>query len=104
MNDLQAIADRVEIEAQRSKVTDAVMMPGYHRAASLFICGASRMPRHDRRSEAEACGGGGRIGPVFSSTYLHQLPGTVSARPAPVTATGPAATPRATPGTADPAA
>jgi ketosteroid isomerase-like protein len=45
MSDLQAIADRVEIEALRGEFTDAVMMRDYDRAASLFIPdGALRMP------------------------------------------------------------
>jgi ketosteroid isomerase-like protein len=36
MSDLQALADRVEIEALRGEITDAVMMRDYDRAASLF--------------------------------------------------------------------
>jgi ketosteroid isomerase-like protein len=36
MRDLQAIADRVEIEALRGEFTDAGMMRDYDRAASLF--------------------------------------------------------------------
>ena len=45
MNDLQAIADRVEIEALRGEFTDAVMMRDYDRVASLFAHdGALRMP------------------------------------------------------------
>src|SRR4029450_4437180 len=36
MRDLQAIADRVEIEALRGEFTDAVMMRDYDRVASLF--------------------------------------------------------------------
>jgi ketosteroid isomerase-like protein len=44
-NNLQAIADRVEIEALRGEFTDAVMMRDYDRAASLFTAdGALRMP------------------------------------------------------------
>jgi ketosteroid isomerase-like protein len=44
-SDLQAIADRVEIEALRGEFTDAVMMRDYDRAASLFTAdGALRMP------------------------------------------------------------
>ena len=35
MSDLQAIADRVEIEALRGEFTDAVMMRDYDRFASL---------------------------------------------------------------------
>jgi ketosteroid isomerase-like protein len=45
MSDLQAIADRVEIEALRGEFTDAVMMRDYDRVASLFTDdGALRMP------------------------------------------------------------
>src|SRR6266511_4302532 len=36
MSELQAIADRVEIEALRGEFTDAVMMRDYDRLASLF--------------------------------------------------------------------
>ena len=45
MRDLQAIADRVEIEALRGEYTDAAMMRDYDRLALLFIPdGALRMP------------------------------------------------------------
>ena len=45
MSDLQAIADRFEIEALRGEYTDAVMMRDYDRLASLFTDdGAVRMP------------------------------------------------------------
>jgi ketosteroid isomerase-like protein len=45
MTDLQAIADRVEIEALRGEFTDAAMMRDYDRVASLFTPdGALRMP------------------------------------------------------------
>jgi ketosteroid isomerase-like protein len=45
MSDLRAIADRVEIEALRGELTDAVMMHDYDRAASLFTQdGVVRMP------------------------------------------------------------
>ena len=45
MADLQAIADRVEIEALRGEYTDAVMMRDYDRVAVLFTPdGALRMP------------------------------------------------------------
>jgi ketosteroid isomerase-like protein len=45
MSDLQAIADRVEIEALRGEFTDAAMMREYDRFASLFTQdGAWRMP------------------------------------------------------------
>jgi ketosteroid isomerase-like protein len=45
MSDLQAIAERVEIEALRGEFTDAVMMRDYDRLASLFTHdGAVRIP------------------------------------------------------------
>ena len=45
MSNLQAIADRVEIEALRGEYTDAAMMRDYDRLASLFTPGgALRMP------------------------------------------------------------
>ncbi len=45
ISDLQAVADRVEIEALRGEYTDAVMMRDYDRIASLFTQdGALRMP------------------------------------------------------------
>jgi ketosteroid isomerase-like protein len=45
MNDFQAIADRVEIEALRGEFTDAAMMLDYDRVASLFTPdGVLRMP------------------------------------------------------------
>jgi ketosteroid isomerase-like protein len=51
MSDLQAIADRVEIEALRGEFTDAVMMNDHDRLASLFTHdGAVRIP--DVRIEA----------------------------------------------------
>jgi ketosteroid isomerase-like protein len=45
MSDLQAIADRVEIEALRGEFTDAAMVRDYDRFASLFTQdGAWRLP------------------------------------------------------------
>jgi ketosteroid isomerase-like protein len=45
MSNLQAIADRVEIEALRGEFTDAAMMRDYDRLASLFTDdGELRMP------------------------------------------------------------
>ena len=41
MSDLQAIADRVEIEAPRGEFTDAGMMCHYDRVASLFTPGGA---------------------------------------------------------------
>jgi uncharacterized protein (TIGR02246 family) len=48
MSDLQAIADRVEIEALRGEFTDAVMTNDHDRLASLFTPdGAVRIPEGD---------------------------------------------------------
>jgi ketosteroid isomerase-like protein len=45
MSDLQAIADRCEIEALRGEYTDALMMRDYDRLASLFTeDGVVRIP------------------------------------------------------------
>ena len=45
MSNLQAIADRVEIEALRGEFSDAVMMNDHDRLASLFMPeGAVRIP------------------------------------------------------------
>jgi hypothetical protein len=45
MSDLQAIADRVQIEALRGEATDAAMMRDYDRVASLFTHdGVARIP------------------------------------------------------------
>ena len=45
MSDLEAIADRVEIEALRGEFADAAMMRDYDRLASLFTSdGALRIP------------------------------------------------------------
>ena len=45
MSNLQALADRVEIEALRGEFTDAVMVHDYDRLASLFTPdGVLRMP------------------------------------------------------------
>ena len=46
MSDLQAIADRFEIDALRGEFTDAVMMRDYDRVATLFTPdGVWRMPK-----------------------------------------------------------
>ncbi len=48
MNDLEAIADRVDIEALRGEFTDAAMMRDYGRLASLFTPdGVLRIPYAD---------------------------------------------------------
>jgi ketosteroid isomerase-like protein len=51
MSDLQAIADRLEIEALPGEFTDAVMMRDYDRLASLFTeVGVVRMPHIDQEA------------------------------------------------------
>jgi ketosteroid isomerase-like protein len=53
MNDLQAIADRLEIEALRAEFTDASMMRDWDRFASLFTeDGAWRMPHINEESNS----------------------------------------------------
>jgi ketosteroid isomerase-like protein len=59
MSDLQAIADRFDIEALRGEFTDALMMRDYDRFASLFTeDGAWRIPyinaEHVSRKEIRA--------------------------------------------------
>jgi len=66
MSDLQAIADRVEIEALRGEFTDAVMMNDHDRLASLFTHdGALRIPDANielgGRAEIRAWASGGRL-------------------------------------------
>jgi ketosteroid isomerase-like protein len=62
MSDLQAIADRVQIEVLRGEATDAAMMRDYDRAASLFTddavvrvphIGAEAIGREEIRAGAE---------------------------------------------------
>jgi ketosteroid isomerase-like protein len=54
MKDLQAIADRVEIEALRGEFTDAGMMRDYDRAASLFTeDGVVRIPHINEEATKE---------------------------------------------------
>ncbi|MEW9552669.1 nuclear transport factor 2 family protein [Nonomuraea sp. NPDC050783] len=49
MSDMQVIADRVEIEALRGELTDAVMMRDFDRVESLFTPdGVMRWPHIDR--------------------------------------------------------
>jgi hypothetical protein len=53
MSDLQAIADRVQIEALRGEATDAAMMRDYDRVASLFTHdGVVRSPTSAPRPSA----------------------------------------------------
>jgi ketosteroid isomerase-like protein len=62
MSDLQAIADRVEIEALRGEAADAAMMRDYDRAAALFThdavvriphIGAEAVSREEIRAGSE---------------------------------------------------
>lgn len=49
MSDMRAIADRIEIEALRAELTDAVMMRDFDRVASLFAPGGvMRWPHIDK--------------------------------------------------------
>jgi ketosteroid isomerase-like protein len=73
MSDLQAIADRFEIEALRGEFTDAVMMRDYDRVASLFTPdGVWRMPNipAELAGQEEIRGWGERV-PQFVN-YLVQ--------------------------------
>jgi hypothetical protein len=79
MMDLQAIADRVEIEALRGEFTDAGMMRDYDRAASLFTeDGVVRIPhineevtREDIRARAE------RLQGLLDCFVQNTHPGTI---------------------------
>jgi ketosteroid isomerase-like protein len=80
MSDLQAIADRVEIEALRGEFTDAVMMRDYDRLASLFTRdGVVRIPHIN----AEAAGreeiraGSERLQGLWEYFVQTMHPGTV---------------------------
>ena len=80
MSDLQAIADRVQIEALRGEATDAVMMRDYDRAASLFTSdavvriphiGAEAIGREEIRAGAE------RLWPLLDCFVQTTHPGTI---------------------------
>jgi ketosteroid isomerase-like protein len=74
MSNLQAIADRVEIEALRGEFADAVMMRDYDRLASLFTDdGVVRIPTSTKRRSA------GRRSARASSGY--RVSGTTSCKP-----------------------
>ncbi|MER6976363.1 nuclear transport factor 2 family protein [Streptomyces carpinensis] len=80
MNDFQAIADRVEIEALRGEFTDAAMMRDRPRLASLFTPdGALRMPNipaeHIGREEIRA--GGERLQSQWDFFVQTTHPGTI---------------------------
>jgi ketosteroid isomerase-like protein len=80
MNDPQAIADRVEIEALRGEFTDAVMMRDHDRLASLFTQdGAVRMPHVDAEavSREEIRAGIERLQGLWDYFVQTTHPGTI---------------------------
>jgi ketosteroid isomerase-like protein len=80
MSDLQAIADRVEIEALRGELTDAAMMRDYDRAASLFTHdGAVRMPNIPAElvGREEIRAGGERLQGLWEFFVQTTHPGTI---------------------------
>jgi hypothetical protein len=80
MSDLQAIADRVEIEALRAEFTDASMMRDWDRFASLFTeDGAWRMPHIDEElvSRAEIRAGVERLRGLWQYFVQTAHPGTI---------------------------
>jgi SnoaL-like domain len=80
MSDLEAIADRVEIEALRGEFTDAAMMRDYDRLASLFTTdGALRIPDADvgLASREEIRAWGERVPTVVDYLVQTTHPGTI---------------------------
>lgn len=80
MNDFQAIADRVEIEALRGEFTDAVMMRDRPRLASLFTPdGALRMPDipAEQVGREEIRAGGERLQSQWDFFVQTTHPGTI---------------------------
>ena len=80
MSDLQAIADRVEIEALRGEFTDAVMMHDYDRLASLFIPdGVVRLPHANAEfaGREQMCAGGERLKGLLEFLVQNTHPGTI---------------------------
>jgi ketosteroid isomerase-like protein len=80
MSDLQAIADRVEIEALRGEFTDAAMMRDYDRLASLFTPdGALRMPNipAELAGQAEIRAWGARVPDFVDFLVQNTHPGTI---------------------------
>lgn len=80
MNDFQAIADRVEIEALRGEFTDAVMMRDRPRLASLFTPdGALRMPDipAEQIGREEIRAGGERLQSQWDFFVQTTHPGTI---------------------------
>ncbi len=80
MRDLEAIADRVEIEALRGEFTDAAMMRDYDRAASLFTPGgALRIPdaEVELAGQKEIRAWGERVPAVVDYLVQNTHPGTI---------------------------
>jgi ketosteroid isomerase-like protein len=80
MSNLQAIADRVEIEALRGEFTDAVMMRDYDRLASLFTPdGAVRIPdiNAEAVSREEIRAGSERLQGLWDYFMQNVHPGTI---------------------------
>src|SRR6266516_4124101 len=80
MNDFQAIADRVEIEALRGEFTDAAMMRDRARLASLFTQdGALRMPNipAELAGREEIRTGGERLQDQWDFFVQTTHPGTI---------------------------
>jgi ketosteroid isomerase-like protein len=80
MSNLQAIADRFEIEALRGEFTDAGMMRDYDRFASLFIHdGAWRMPHINEEfvGREEIRAGIGRLRGLWDYAVQTVHPGTI---------------------------
>jgi ketosteroid isomerase-like protein len=80
MNEFQAIADRVEIEALRGEFTDAAMMRDRPRLASLFtLDGALRMPNIPAElvGREEIRAGGERLQSQWDFFVQTTHPGTI---------------------------
>ena len=80
MSDLQAIIDRVEIEALRGEFTDAVMMRDYDRVASLFTHdGVVRIPHigAEAVSREEIRAGSERLQALLDYFVQTTHPGTI---------------------------
>jgi ketosteroid isomerase-like protein len=80
MSDLQAIADRVQIEALRGEATDAVMMRDYDRAASLFTSDAMvRVPHINVQviGREEIRAGAERLWPLLDCFVQTTHPGAI---------------------------
>ncbi|MGW3116547.1 nuclear transport factor 2 family protein [Streptomyces sp. NPDC001107] len=80
MNDFQAVADRVEIEALRGEFTDAAMMRDRPRLASLFTPeGVLRMPNIpvEQVGREEIIAGGERLQSQWDFFVQNTHPGTI---------------------------